>query len=165
DTPLAIDRHFQPARDDNAAFLAVMHQWYATGVAARTVTLVQDLQRAAEQAVADLQIGDRLLADLGQLISAVKRLARPLRLDGEEFRKAHRNAVEDALERADRRIHLVGFDQRDRRIGDPGALCQLPLRQLVAAANESESPADIDAHRVSPVACVADRANMPWSIK
>src|SRR5262245_31474414 len=165
DAALAVDCHFQPAGDDDAAFLAVMHQRHAAGVAAGAVTLMQDLQRAAEQAVADLQIGDRLLADFGQLISAVKRLARPLRLDGEEFRQAHRDAVEDALERADRRVHLVGLDQRDRRIGDAGAFCKLPLRQLVAAANESESSTDIDAHRISPVAGVADRTNMPWSIQ
>src|SRR5262245_57721261 len=165
DAAFAINRHLQPARDHDAAFLAVMHQRHAAGVAAGPVVLVQNLQRAAEQAVADLQIGDRLLADLGQFVRPIKSLARPLRLDGKEFGKPHRDAVEDALERAHRRIHLVGLDQRDRRVGDARAFRQFPLRQLVAAADESESPAYIDAHRISRVASVADRTNMPRSIQ
>src|SRR5262245_52043040 len=97
DAALAVNSHFQPAGDDDAAFLAVMHQRHAAGVAAGAVTLMQDLQRAAEQAVADLQIRDRLLADLGQFVRPIKSLARPLRLDGKEFGKPHRDAVEDAL--------------------------------------------------------------------
>src|ERR1700754_1778245 len=56
DAPLAIDRHLQPAGDHDAAFLAVMHQRHAAGVAAGPVVLAQNLQCAAEQAVADLQI-------------------------------------------------------------------------------------------------------------
>ena len=48
-----------------------------------------------------------------------------------------------------RRVHLVGFDQRDRRIGHAGALRQLALGQLVTRPNEAESPTDIDAHRKS----------------
>src|SRR5205085_4595095 len=47
DAPLAVDGHFQPARDDDAAFLAVMHQRHAAGVAAGSVMFVQDLQRTA----------------------------------------------------------------------------------------------------------------------
>ena len=42
---------------------------------------------------------------------------------------------------------------------------ELALGELVAAADEAESPADIDAHRISRVAGVADRANMPLSIQ
>src|SRR5438132_3307728 len=80
DAALGIDGHFQPTRDDDAAFLAVMHQRHAAGVAAGAVMLAQNLQRAAEQIVADLQIGDRLLADLGQFVGAIKRLARAFRL-------------------------------------------------------------------------------------
>src|SRR5687767_11377102 len=41
--PLAIDGDFEPAADDDAALLAVMHQRDAPGVAARTVALLQDL--------------------------------------------------------------------------------------------------------------------------
>src|SRR4051794_31929885 len=95
DTPLAIDGHLDAAGNDDAAFLAVVHQRYAPGVAAGTILLAQDLQRAAEQIVADLHVGDRLLADLGQLVGTIERLARPLRLDGEELRQPHRDAVEN----------------------------------------------------------------------
>jgi len=147
DTAFVVDGHLQPARDHDAAFLAVMGQRHPAGVAARLVALFQDLQAPAEQIVADLAEGDRLLADLGQFVGAIERLARPLRLDREEFGEPHREAVEDALERADRRVHLVGFDQRDRRIGDAGALGQLALGELVTRPNEAESPTDIDAHR------------------
>ena len=133
-------------RDHDAAFLAVMGQRHPAGVAAGLVALLEDLQAPAEQIVADLAEGDRLLADLGQFVGAIERLARPLRLDREELGKPHRQAVEDALERADARVHLVRFDQRNRRIGHAGTLRQLALRKLVAGANEAESPTDIDAH-------------------
>src|SRR4029079_11219102 len=69
--------------------------------------------------------------------------------DRKELSEPHREAVEDALERADGGVHLVGFDQRDRRIGHPGTLGEFALRQLVTGANEAESPTDIDAHRKS----------------
>src|SRR6478609_10570713 len=90
-------------------------------------------------------------AGLGQLFAAVKYLAPALRLQREEFGEPHRNAVEDALEGADRRVHLVGFDQRDRRIGDAGALGEFALRQLLARPDESQPSTDIDAH--VPVPC------------
>ena len=146
--------------DHDAAFLALMDQRHPAGVAAGLVAFFENLQRAAEQIVADLAIGDRLLADLGQFVGSIERLARPLRLDGEEFGQSHRNAVEDALERADRGVHLVGFDQRDRRIGHAGALRQLALRQLVT---RSERTAAVHRYRRSsqiPVAGVSDRTNM-----
>ena len=128
DAALVVDGHLEPAGDHDAAFLALVNQRHPAGVAAGFVSLLENLQRAAEQIVADLAIGDRLLADLGQFVGSIEGLARPLWLDGEEFGQSHRNAVEDALERADRRIHLVGFDQRDRRIGHAGALRQRALR-------------------------------------
>src|SRR6476469_9587326 len=64
DAAFAVDRHFQPARENDPAFLAIVHQRDTSGVAAGLVTLLQDLQRPAEQIVADLAIGDRPLADL-----------------------------------------------------------------------------------------------------
>ena len=66
-------------------------------------------------------------AFVGKLVGAVKRLARPVRFEREEFRHSHRDAIQDALERADRGIHLVGLDERDRRVGHPGALGKLSL--------------------------------------
>ena len=149
DTALVIDGHLQPARDHDAAFFAVMGQRHPAGVAARLVALLEDLQAAAEQIVADLTEGDRLLADLGLFVGAIEGLARPLRLDSEEFGEPHRQAVEDALERTDGGVHLVRFDKRDRRIGHAGALRQLALGELVTRPNEPESPTDIDAHRKS----------------
>ena len=68
DTALVVDGHLQPARNHDAAFLAVMCQRYPAGVAARLVAFLEDLQAPAKQIVADLPIGDRLLADLGQFV-------------------------------------------------------------------------------------------------
>src|SRR6266702_2907372 len=150
DAALVLDSDLELAGDYDAAFLAVMHQMDAAGVAAGLVALFQDLEVAAEQIVADLAIGDRLLADLGQLFWAVEDLAPCLRLQRKELGEPHRDAVEDALERADRRVHLVGFDQRDRRIGDAGALGERPLRQLVAGPDESQPSTDVDAHAPDP---------------
>src|SRR5260370_24743460 len=160
DMALVVDRHLQPAGDHDAAFLAFVNQRHPAGVAAGLVALLQDLQGATEQIVPDLAIRNRLLADLGQFVGAVERFLLPLRLKGEEFGQSHWNTVEDALERADGGIHLVGFDQRDRRIGHAGALCEFALRDLVTRPNESQPSTNIDAHREIPVAGVADRANM-----
>src|SRR5882762_5392597 len=106
DAAFAVDRHFQPARENDPAFFAIMHQRDASGVAAGLVTLFQYLQRAAEQIVADLKVRDRPLADLAQLVGTIKRLARPVGFEGEEFRHSHRDTVQDALQRADGRVHL-----------------------------------------------------------
>ena len=84
---LVVDGDLEPARNHDAAFLAVMGQRHPAGVAARFVAFFEDLQAAAEQIVADLAEGDRLLADLGQFVGAVERLARALRLDGEKLGK------------------------------------------------------------------------------
>src|SRR3954464_6541119 len=91
DAAFAVDRHFQPARKNDPAFLAVMDQRDAPGVAAGLVALLQNLQAAAEQIVADLAVGDRTLADLAQLVGTVERLARPVGFEGEEFRHSHRD--------------------------------------------------------------------------
>ena len=141
-----------------------MNQRDTSGVATPFVALLQDLERAAEQVIADLSKGDRSLADFTQLVGAVKRLARPVGFEREEFRHSHRDAIQDALERADRGIHLVGLDERDRRVGHPGALGKLTLGEFVAAADEAQPVADIDAHRrpkVQDLAVygVADRTN------
>src|SRR5882672_8556150 len=149
DAAFVVDGDLEPARDHDAAFLAVMSQRHPAGVAARLVALFQDLQAPAEQIVPDLAEGDRLLADFGQFVGAIEGLARPLRLDREELGKPHRQAVEDALERADGGVHLVRFDQRDRRIGHAGAFCEFALGELVTGPNEAESPTDIDAHAFS----------------
>src|SRR2546427_2895080 len=63
DAAFVVDGHLEPARDHDAAFLAVMGQRHPAGVAARLVALFQDLQAPAEHGVADLAEGDRLLAD------------------------------------------------------------------------------------------------------
>src|SRR5216683_6317780 len=127
DPAFAIHSHLESAAEDDAAFLAIVNQRDTSGVATRFVTLLQDLERAAEQVIADLTKGDRSFADFAQLVGTVKRLARPVGLEREEFRHSHRDAIQNALERADRGIHLVGFDQRDRRVGHPGTLGQLTL--------------------------------------
>src|SRR5829696_7689470 len=74
DTAFVVDGDLQPARDHDAAFLAVMGQRHPAGVAARLVALLENLQAAAEQIVADLAEGDRFLADLGQFVGAIERL-------------------------------------------------------------------------------------------
>src|SRR6187402_854174 len=150
DASLVLDGDFELSRDHDAAFLAVMNEMHASGVAAGLIALFQNLEVAAEQIVADLAIGDRLLAYLGQLFGAVEDLAPRLRLQREKLGEPHRDAVEDALERADRRVHLVGFDQRDRRIGDAGALGECPLRQLLAGPDESQPSTNVDAHARDP---------------
>src|SRR6266702_2383617 len=165
DAAFAVHGYFQPARENDAAFFAVVNQRNAPGVAAGLITLFQYLQRTAEQIVADLAIGDRPFADLAQLVGTVKCLARPVGFEGEELRHAHRDAVEDALQRADRRVHLVGFDQRDGRVGHPRTLGEFTLRYLVAGADEAQPFADIYAHRRLKglgwgVECVADRTNV-----
>lgn len=119
-----------------------MLERHTSGVAAGPVMLFEDMQRPAEHIVAALAVGDRLLSDLGQSVGTIEHLAQAFRLDGEELGRPRRNAVPDTLERADRRIHLVRFDQRDRRIGDAGVFSQFPLRQLVAEADEAKSPAE-----------------------
>src|SRR3954470_5626992 len=147
---LVLDGDFELSRNHDAAFFAVMDEVNASGVAAGFIALLQDLQAATEQIVADLPIGDRLLAHLGQLFAAVEDLAPARRLQREEFGEPHRNAVEDALECPHRRIHLVGFDQRNRRIGDAGAFGEFALRQLLARPDESQPSTDIDAHVPGP---------------
>ena len=89
--------------------------------------------------------------------AAIEDLARRLRLEREELGQPHRDAVEDALQRADRRVHLVRFDQRDRRISDAGALGELALRQPVAGPNESQPSTDIDAHADPCCRCCGSR--------
>src|SRR6266550_5385576 len=147
DAAFAIDGHLESAAENDAAFLSIVNQRDTSGVTTRFVALLQDLERAAEQVIADLSKGDRSLADFTQLVGAVKRLARPVGFEREEFRHSHRDAIQDALERADRGIHLVGLDERDRRVGHPGALGKLTLGEFVAAADDAQPVADIDAHR------------------
>jgi len=43
DAALAVDRHFQPAGENDPAFFAVMHQRDTSGVAAGLVALLQNL--------------------------------------------------------------------------------------------------------------------------
>src|SRR5437763_17198019 len=141
-----------------------MNQRNAPRITARFVTLLQYLQAAAEQIIADLAKRDLALADLGQLVGAVKRLALPVGFEGEELRHSHRDAVQNALQCADGRVHLVGFDQRDRRVGHPRTLGKLTLREFVAGADEAQPFADIDAHHrlwgwECAVDYVADRTN------
>src|SRR5512133_2831613 len=82
---LVVDGHLEPARDHDAAFLAVMGQRHPAGVAAGLVALLENLQAAAEQIVAHLAERDRLLTDLGQFVGAIERLAWPFRFDREEL--------------------------------------------------------------------------------
>src|SRR5712691_1288093 len=128
DPAFTIHGHLESAAENDTAFFAIVNQRDTSGVATRFVTLLQDLERAAEQVIADLTKGDRPFADFAQLVGTVKRLARPVGFEREEFRHSHRDAIENALERADRGVHLVGFDQRDRRIGHPRTLGEFTLR-------------------------------------
>src|SRR5215218_2640003 len=84
DAALALDRHLEPAAENDAALLAIVDQRGTAGVAARFVAFFQDLQRAPEQVLADLPIGDQPLADLGQFVGPVENLARPVGLEREE---------------------------------------------------------------------------------
>ena len=150
-------------RDHDAAFLAVMGQRHPAGVAARLVAFFQDLQAPAEQVVADLAEGDRLLADLGQFVGAIERLARPLRLDREELGEPHRQAVEDALERADARgssgsIRSAKSSNWSRRSASPArAATACDGRERSGVAHRYRRSSEI------PVASVSDRTNMPSS--
>src|SRR5579871_1498820 len=47
DASLLGDRHFQAARHDHAALLALMHQGHAAGVGVRLIVLLEDLQVAS----------------------------------------------------------------------------------------------------------------------
>src|SRR6478735_1230877 len=58
DTAFVVDGHLQPARNHDAAFLAVMRERHPAGVAAGFVALLENLQASAEQIVADLAEGD-----------------------------------------------------------------------------------------------------------
>ena len=78
--------------------------------------------------------------------AAIEGLLRLLRLEGEELRQADRDAVENALQRADRRIGLVGLDQRDRRVGDACALGKLALGQIVQYPQIAQPSAKIEFH-------------------
>ena len=101
DATFAINGHLESAAENDTAFFAIVNQRDTSGVATRFVTLLQDLERAPEQVIADLSKGDRSLADLGQFVGPVKCLARPLGFEREEFGHSHRDAVENALERPD----------------------------------------------------------------
>ena len=101
DPAFTIHGHLESAAENDTAFFAIVNQRDTSGVATRFVTLLQDLERAAEQIIADLSKGDRSLADLGQFVGPVKCLARPLGFEREEFGHSHRDAVENALERPD----------------------------------------------------------------
>lgn len=57
DAALVLDGDFELSRDHDAAFLPVMDEVNAPGVAAGLVALLQDLQAATEQIVADLPMG------------------------------------------------------------------------------------------------------------
>ena len=76
----------------------------------------------------------------------VEDLPLALGFEGEEFGHADRHPVEDALQRAHGRVHAVGLDQGDRRIGHARAFGQRPLRQPVTDADEAQPFAHVDAH-------------------
>ena len=65
DPAFTIHGHLESAAENDTAFLAIVNQRDTSGVATRFVTLLQDLERAAEQIIADLAKGDGSLADLG----------------------------------------------------------------------------------------------------
>src|SRR5216684_1213746 len=65
DPAFTIHGHLESAAENDTAFFAIVNQRDTSGVATRFVTLLQDLERAAEQIIADLSKGDGSLADLG----------------------------------------------------------------------------------------------------
>jgi len=119
--------HLQAAGEHDAAFLSFMHQWHLAGIGARLVALLQNLQAAAEEVFADLPIGNGALADFDQFLRRIEGLFRRFRFEGEEFGKSDRDAVENAFQRTDGWIGRIGFDQRDRRIGNAGTLGEFTL--------------------------------------
>jgi hypothetical protein len=86
DPPLALDRDLQPSAQDDAALLALVREGNLAGICARFVAFLQDLERAPEQVVADLAVGNLALSDLDQFIPAIEGLLRLLRLQRKELR-------------------------------------------------------------------------------
>src|SRR5690606_22832054 len=144
DTALGADGHLQASADDDAALLALMHQRHAPRICTGLVALFQNLQRAPDQVLADLPIGDAALSDLAQLLGHVENLARLFGLEREELGEADRNPVQNALQRADGRIDPVRFDQRNRGIRHTRPLGKLSLREVMTRTQIAQPPTDID---------------------
>ncbi|MOA16717.1 hypothetical protein D3C78_1369450 [compost metagenome] len=136
-----------------------MNQRHLAGIGARLVTFLQDLQAAAENIFPYLPEGDRPLADFDQFIRPVKGLPACLRLESEKLGKTDRYTVKNALQRTDGWVGGVGFDQRNRRIGDTGTSCQFPLGNIMAQPQMPQTSAYIHRHARAPVALVRNIEN------
>ncbi len=127
DPALFIHRHLEPTGQHDTALLSFVNKRNLARIGARLVALLQDLQTAAKQIIADLAIGDLAFADLDKLFCRIEGLLRLIRLKGEEFCEPDGNAIENALQRPNGRIGGVGFDQRYGGVRHARALGQLPL--------------------------------------
>ncbi len=86
---------------------------------------------------------DRAGADVREFVPRKEHLGLAGKIQGEEIRKRHRNAVQHLLQRTDRRAHPILLDQGNQAVGDAGTLRQLSLRQPVHLPDRLQMGADI----------------------
>ena len=132
-----------------------MHEGDFSCVRAGSIALLEYLERPPETVIADLSIGDLALADFDQFSALIKDFAGLLDIKREKLRHADRYAVKNAFERTDRRICLVGFDQRNRRIRHSDTLGEFTLRYVRSKPHVAKPTADIDGNGVIDVRDIA----------
>ncbi|KWV54184.1 hypothetical protein AS026_02650 [Rhizobium altiplani] len=65
---LIVDGYFQPTREYNSAFLAVMDKGHFSRIRPRLIALLEDLEISPEQVLANLFVGDRTLTDFHKFV-------------------------------------------------------------------------------------------------
>ena len=143
----AADGHLQLPAQDDSALLGVMMQQILTGVGARRIVFMQDLQAAVGETVADLPVTYFPTADLNQLRSRKKDLLVQITLAREEVGERERNPGKNFLQQSYGRIRLVLLDQGNDSVQTPArcanARCDSPrdllkaLRRLPISKPES----------------------------
>lgn len=108
------------------------------GIGPDLIAFVQDRHGAPELAATDPAQRQLALADFNQLIRLIECGLFGLWLKREEIRQADGDAIQNAAQRPDRRVHLVGLDHRDRGIGHIGPFGQRALRQPLPFAQDSQ---------------------------
>jgi hypothetical protein len=105
---LIINSHFETPADHDSSLFPIMHERNAPGIRTGRVAFPEDLQGAPDEVLADLSERYGTLADLHEFVRTVEGLARLHGLKSKELRKPYGNTVEDALERSDGRVSLIG---------------------------------------------------------
>ena len=136
---LVPDGQFQPPANDHAAFLALMGQVAASGIAPGFIVFVQELQVPTRHLRADQQIPHPRRADVDVILAPEYRGLGGLQLKAKERRKVHRNTVEDLFQHGDGRLHRHRFNLRNRAGSHARAPRQFALRKALGFADHAQT--------------------------